>query len=145
MKVPLIPAGVGAAATELFESAVLFEFELLEVEFEVVEFVLFEAVDFLVVVFVFELVAALLGEVLGVALAAGVLFSVFVCAPVCAEVSAEAPARVEIPLEPNCGGVIESTAPRPPTVPPAINNARFMPLTSLSPQRKKSLPAYIHF
>ena len=71
-------------------------------------------------------VAVLFDEVLGVALAAGGLF----CALFCAEVSAEAPARVEIPLEPNCGGVIESTAPRPPTVPPTINNARFMPLTS---------------
>ena len=50
---------------------------------------------------------------------------------VLAEVSAEAPASVEIPDDPNCGGVIESTAPRPPTVPPAINNARFMPLTSI--------------
>jgi hypothetical protein len=29
-------------------------------------------------------------------------------------------------LELSCGGVIASTAPRPPTVPPAINNARFI-------------------
>ena len=29
-------------------------------------------------------------------------------------------------VELNCGGVIAKTAPRPPTVPPAINNARFM-------------------
>jgi hypothetical protein len=26
-----------------------------------------------------------------------------------------------------CGGVIDKTAPRPPTVPPTINSARFMP------------------
>jgi hypothetical protein len=29
--------------------------------------------------------------------------------------------------EVSCGGVIAKTAPSPPTVPPAINNARFMP------------------
>ena len=34
------------------------------------------------------------------------------------------PATVE--LLPNWGGVIESTAPNPPTVPPAINSARFI-------------------
>jgi hypothetical protein len=30
-----------------------------------------------------------------------------------------------------CGGVIAKTAPSPPTVPPAINNARFISLLSL--------------
>ena len=43
------------------------------------------------------------------------------------EVAAEAPDRVESPLFPNCGGVTDKTAPRPPTVPPAISSARFMP------------------
>jgi len=43
------------------------------------------------------------------------------------EVAAEAPAKVEIAFDPNCGGVTDRTAPRPPTVPPAISNARFMP------------------
>jgi hypothetical protein len=38
----------------------------------------------------------------------------------------EPPAMLIELLEPNCGGVIASTAPRPPTVPPAINNARFI-------------------
>ena len=114
---PVTPAGVtavllgaGVATAVLSELVVEFEFELLEVEFEVVVFVLLEAVDFFVAVVLVAallavLFAVLFGAVVGVALAAGELF----CAPVCAEVSAEAPARVEIPLEPNCGGVIEST------------------------------------
>jgi hypothetical protein len=36
-------------------------------------------------------------------------------------------------LDENCGGVIAMTAPRPPKVPPAINNARFIsyPLSQL--------------
>ena len=49
----------------------------------------------------------------------------------------EADALISVPVEPippamfkspelNCGGVIAKTAPRPPTVPPAINNARFI-------------------
>jgi hypothetical protein len=38
----------------------------------------------------------------------------------------EPPAMLIELLEPSCGGVIASTAPRPPTVPPAINNARFI-------------------
>jgi hypothetical protein len=37
-----------------------------------------------------------------------------------------APPAIFISLELNCGGVIAKTAPRPPTVPPAINNARFI-------------------
>jgi len=79
-------------------------------------------VDFLVVVVAF-LVAA--------AFAAGVADAVVTAAALVAaagiEVSAEAAAIVERLLLPNCGGVIDKTAPRPPTVPPAINNARFMP------------------
>jgi hypothetical protein len=37
-----------------------------------------------------------------------------------------APPAIFKPPEDNWGGVIVSTAPRPPTVPPAINNARFI-------------------
>ena len=50
------------------------------------------------------------------------------------EVAAEAPVNAETLLVPSCGGVTDKTAPRPPTVPPAINNARFMP----SPHPSKS-------
>lgn len=32
-----------------------------------------------------------------------------------------------VPCELSCGGVIDRTAPRPPTVPPAMSSARFMP------------------
>jgi hypothetical protein len=31
-----------------------------------------------------------------------------------------------VDVDANCGGVIARTAPRPPTVPPAINSARFI-------------------
>ena len=107
-------------------------FELLEVvllaEFVVV-LCLVVAVLFLVLV-VTLLVAAFVGVVVTAA-AFEVFDELFAELFVLAEVSAEAPASVEIPDDPNCGGVIESTAPRPPTVPPAINNARFMPLTSI--------------
>ena len=58
-----------------------------------------------------------------------------------------APPEVPTPREPvreldevvdvNCGGVIAKTAPRPPTVPPAISNARFM--GQLSPQFLRSI------
>jgi hypothetical protein len=45
----------------------------------------------------------------------------------CFKVVAEAAVAPNPTPEPNCGGVIDKTAPRPPTVPPAINTARFMP------------------
>ena len=53
---------------------------------------------------------------------------------------AEPPAMLIELLEPNCGGVIASTAPRPPTVPPAINNARFIsyPRFVESPSRRST-------
>jgi len=125
----LVGAGAAAAGVELFEDE---DDELLDDEldpvFEGLEVV---AVLFLVVVAVcFWVVAALVAvfeEVSGVATTAVELFAAGT------EVSAEAPASAEILLDPNCGGVIERTAPRPPTVPPAINNARFMPYTSSFP------------
>ena len=52
----------------------------------------------------------------------------------------EPPAMLIELLEPSCGGVIASTAPRPPTVPPAINNARFIsyPRFGKSPSRRST-------
>jgi hypothetical protein len=41
-----------------------------------------------------------------------------------------APTESEVSEEPSWGGVMARTAPRPPTVPPAISNARFMSLLS---------------
>ena len=143
--------GVGVAATVLSVLDAV-EFELLFVEFEVFdedevvaefeEFVLFLVVALLclVVEFLVVVVALLVAALLGVVVTAAVfellfefvfvlLFELFET-----EVSAEAPDSVEIPVDPNCGGVIESTAPRPPTVPPAINNARFMPFPSFVPR-----------
>jgi hypothetical protein len=39
---------------------------------------------------------------------------------------AEPPAMLIELVADNCGGVIANTAPRPPTVPPAISSARFI-------------------
>jgi hypothetical protein len=138
---PLTPAvaafvGVGDALSvavlfdEVFEFVVsefvfvfVFAFEEVEllVDLEVVAALFFAVVAFLVVtaaLFEFALVDALAGACV-----------VALCK--LPEVAAEAPARVATASLPNCGGVTDKTAPRPPTVPPAINNARFMP--SLSP------------
>jgi hypothetical protein len=38
----------------------------------------------------------------------------------------EPPAMLIVLVADNCGGVIANTAPRPPTVPPAISSARFI-------------------
>jgi hypothetical protein len=50
----------------------------------------------------------------------------FTGAPVDPEIASELSDEV------NCGGVMASTAPSPPTVPPAISNARFIFLLSPS-------------
>jgi hypothetical protein len=64
----------------------------------------------------FELVVALLVG-LGVELALGV-----------AAVGKLAPGiSLTVDVDVSCGGVIARTAPRPPTVPPAINKMRFIP------------------
>ena len=47
-------------------------------------------------------------------------------------------------LEPNCGGVIASTAPRPPTVPPAINNARFISYPRFADPPREDQHLYIN-
>ena len=88
-------------------------------------------VFFFVVVAAAELLLVVTAEALG-AVAVGVLAVVAAELEVFdvvagREVAAEAPDRVESPLFPNCGGVTDKTAPRPPTVPPAISSARFMP------------------
>ena len=135
--------GVGVAAAVLsvlvaaFEEVVFEDAEFEELEFELV----FEFADLVVVLclvvavlFLVVVVALLVAAFVGVVVTAAAFEEfdeLFAEVFVVAEVSAEAPASVEIPDDPNCGGVIESTAPRPPTVPPAINNARFMPLTSI--------------
>ena len=115
-----VGVGVGVAdcvAVELF---------VVEEEFddEVDEELLVVVVDFLVVVVAFLVATAF---AVGVADADAVVTAAALVAAAGIEVSAEAPAIVERLLLPNCGGVIDKTAPRPPTVPPAINNARFMP------------------
>jgi hypothetical protein len=74
----------------------------------------------------FELVVALLvGFVLclGVLVALGVDVALGVAA-----VGILAPGiSLTVDVDVSCGGVIAKTAPRPPTVPPAINKMRFMP------------------
>ena len=93
--------------------------------------------------FVGATVAALVAAAVapGVAFLVATGFALFVATvvPEAIEVDDEADALVPVPVELvtappaifkspelNCGGVIAKTAPRPPTVPPAINNARFI-------------------
>ena len=156
VNVPLTPfdaAFVGAGAAAVLSVAVLSVFELeevldeefdevfepVELEFFVevlavdlleVEFFEVVAVDFLVVVAFLAVVVCVL--VVTTALELLELFELLAvefCVALAdeLEVAAEAPDSAETPLEPSCGGVTDKTAPRPPTVPPAINNARFMP------------------
>ena len=144
-----VSAGVGEGVG-VFVTALFVAVELLDEEFEVLELlevlddevVLFEVVvevvfDFEVAFFVALLLVAFFAvtfaalELAALALAAGAAACVAVTAAADGttppEVAAEAPAIVAKPLLDNCGGVTDKTAPRPPTVPPAINNARFMP------------------
>ena len=125
--VAFVAAGVGDADVALFDELFddeLEEFELLEedVELGVADFVAVE-VDFFVVAF---LVATAEADAVAVGEAVVTAAELDELDPD-NEVAAEAPAIVESPLFPNCGGVTDKTAPRPPTVPPAISNTRFMP------------------
>ena len=139
--------GVGVFVTALFVAVELLDevFEALEL-LEVLddEVVLFEEVfeevfDFevaflvallLVAFFAVTFAAPELVLELALALAAGAAACVALDAVEVVwlfKVAAEAPAIIPRLLLDNCGGVTDKTAPRPPTVPPAINNARFIP------------------
>ena len=137
--------GVGVFVTALFVAVELLdEFELLEL-FEVldVEVELFEEVDdealafFVALLLVAFFAVTFAALELALALTAGAAACVAVTAAVAGATppveAAEAPAIVAKPLLDNCGGVTDKTAPRPPTVPPAINNARFIPFTLVFP------------
>jgi len=122
-------AGVGVEAVVVLEP--LDEEDPLEVEELEVLVELFLVVLFLVVVVVLFFVVA------GVGVAAAVAGVVVVVVVVVVEV--DPPAKEVVPpeseepvpsakpvVDPNCGGVIASTAPRPPTVPPAIKKKRLL-------------------
>ena len=138
-----VGVGVGATSVAVFEFELLVEllevlelFELFEleelevelleddVEFEVADFVAVEVVFFAVAFFVATAAADFVAAGAAVVTAAE-LSEVAELEPD-NEVAAEAP-EIASPLSPNCGGVTDKTAPRPPTVPPAISNTRFMP------------------
>jgi hypothetical protein len=72
--------------------------------------------------------------VLAFALALGAAAFASGVAPCAVAVEAGAPtpaiASEEFSVEVNCGGVTAKTAPSPPTVPVAINNARFISVPS---------------
>jgi len=130
----MLDALVGVAATvgvdEFEVVALLFDEELDEALAVAPDVALVVAVVFFFVVLL--VVAAFgFGDVAGAAVVTDefVVAGAVVVAAVLPgnEVAAEAPAKVEIEFDPNCGGVTDRTAPRPPTVPPAISNARFMP------------------
>ena len=135
----LVSTGVGEAdgvLVALFVEELFVAVELFELELEFVEALVFFVAFLLFAFFAVELVALVvvlaLALELELALAAGAADCVVVEAAAVEvvwlfKVAAEAPAIVPRLLLDNCGGVTDKTAPRPPTVPPAINNARFIP------------------
>lgn len=144
-----VGVGLASVAVVLLDVVVAFddefEFEFAAVELALlVEVVDFDAAEDLVVV-AFEAVA-----LFDVALADGEedetdeADPVFACAPV---VPTALPEGRASSVEPNCGGVIANTAPRPPSVPPAMSSVRFISVPSLPlttprtfPTRKLSRP-----
>ena len=159
----LVGVGVGATSVAVFEFELLDvaeEFELFEVdelevldefvlleddvEFEVADFVAVEVVFLVVVLFCVVAAAADFVAAGAAEVTAAELFEVAELFPD-NEVAAEAP-EIASPLSPNCGGVTDKTAPRPPTVPPAISNTRFMPnlvfLTLLYPLMNSNKPIF---
>jgi hypothetical protein len=112
--VVFVAAGVGDAAADFVAAGVG------SVVFVEVAFALLVATD------VFVVVALLVAAGAGAVVVAG-------AASVVEPTGAMPPPRVAVLSEDvNCGGVMARTAPRPPTVPPAINSARFISLLSLS-------------
>jgi len=139
LTVDLVSTGVGDAVAVLdvlFVEELFVAVEVFELVLEFVEALVFFVAFLLFAFFAVELVALVvvlaLALVLELALAAGEADCVVVEADAAEvvwlfKVAAEAPAIVPRLLLDNCGGVTDKTAPRPPTVPPAINNARFIP------------------
>ena len=136
LTVDFVSTGVGEAdgvLVALFVEELFVVVELFELVLVFVDALVFFVAFLLFAFFAVELVAlvVVLALVLALALAAGAAACVAETAAVAGatppEVAAEAPAIVAKPLLDNCGGVTDKTAPRPPTVPPAINNARFIP------------------
>jgi len=135
--VDLVSTGVGEAdgvLVALFVEELFVVVEVFELVLEFVEVLVFFVALLLFAFFAVELVAleVVLALVLELALAAGAAACVVVEAVAVEvvwlfKVAAEAPAIIPRLLLDNCGGVTDKTAPRPPTVPPAINNARFIP------------------
>ena len=133
----LVSTGVGEAdgvLVALFVEELFVAVEVFELVLEFVEALVFFVAFLLFAFFAVELVAlvVVLALVLELALAAGAAACVVVEAVAVEvvwlfKVAAEAPAIIPRLLLDNCGGVTDKTAPRPPTVPPAINNARFIP------------------
>ena len=162
MKSPVTPAafatvlvgvGVGVGLVSA-AAALLLVVEFVAVEFEVEFVVVLEAlaavafalfvvdedcvVDFFVVVADLVLVVALL--FVAVVVEALALLDedetdeadpVFACAPV---VPTALPEGSASSVEFNCGGVIANTAPRPPTVPPAMRSVRFISVSFFTPR-----------
>jgi hypothetical protein len=62
-------------------------------------------------------------------------------APIAPVLTAPVPPKFNELVDDNCGGVIASTAPRPPKVPPAINSARF--IFASIPNRSNASCAYM--
>jgi hypothetical protein len=125
VKVPVTPLETGAGAAVVFVAVGVGSAVATAPEFELLLAVVAGFADLLAVAFLVEvafvLVAAGVGESVAVAVATAEGVDPPIAPPPIAKDS----------VDENCGGVITMTAPRPPKVPPAINNARFI-LCSLS-------------
>jgi len=91
-------------------------------EFELLLAVAAGVADVLAVAFFVAFVLALVLVAAGV----GELVTVDVAIAVGVDPAIAGPPSAKDSVDENCGGVIAMTAPRPPRVPPAINNARFI-------------------
>ena len=133
LTVDLVSTGVGDAVAVLdvlFVEELFVAVEVFELVLEFVEALVFFVAFLLFAFFAVELVALVVVLLLALAAGAADCVEVEVTAVEVVwlfKVAAEAPAIVPRLLLDNCGGVTDKTAPRPPTVPPAINNARFIP------------------
>jgi hypothetical protein len=127
VKVPVTPLEAGAGAAVVFVAVGVGSAVATAPEFELLLAVTAGFADLLAVAFLVAFVLALVLVAAGVgeSVAVGVALAVATCAAGVEEPIAGAP-RAKDSLDENCGGVIAMTAPRPPKVPPAINNARFI-------------------
>jgi hypothetical protein len=120
--VPLTPLETGAGVAVVLVAVGVGSAVATAPEFELLLAVAAGVADLLAVAFLVAFVVALVLVAAGVgeSVAVDVAIAVGVDPPIAG------PPRAKDSVDENWGGVIAMTAPRPPKVPPAINNARFI-------------------